>query len=449
MKEELKKYLTLIDLNDEKYQRAGIPFIKEGEQIWLDDTDTNNLIVGINGSGKTKSLLLPLIKLLIKNGESMIIVDPKEEYYCQNIDLLKQANYKVRILNLANPDEGNAWNPFSLPYYFYCQGNIDKAIELLEDISSVIFYNEDFSCDPFWDNTAADFFVGLSLSLFKDAKKEAINFNSIQSMVVLGKKIYKDADYLKAYFDLKDPSDPAYLAAAPTVYAPSQTKDSLLSVFLHKIKGYGLTERLSNMMSVTDFDFNNIGNEKTAFFLFPKYDKSFVNALAVMFLKQSYIVLRNQALENKGKLPIRMNFILDHFDNLPPLKEIDQIMRMANNYHIRFNLVINYLQSLDYSYGEEISNKIKLSCHTKFYFLNDDTLLKEDNVILKEASKLSIGEVIIKKQGLDLYKTVMSSISDYPFDVKKEIKVIYPKHGEKLKGIFNIEKFIKGIKNKN
>ena len=37
--------------------------------------------------------------------------------------------------------KGNCWNPFSIPYKLYQQGNKDKAIELLEDLAKNILFS--------------------------------------------------------------------------------------------------------------------------------------------------------------------------------------------------------------------------------------------------------------------------------------------------------------------
>lgn len=66
---------------------------------------------------------------------------------------------------------GNAWNPLTLPYKLHKEGNIDKATELLDDIGNNIFKDKKAQ-DPFWENSASDYFAGVALGLFQDAKKK-------------------------------------------------------------------------------------------------------------------------------------------------------------------------------------------------------------------------------------------------------------------------------------
>ena len=67
------------------------------------------------------------------------------------------------------------YHPY-LAYQLYQEGNKDKANELLDDLAMNILYDEKSqNQDPFWEKTSADYFCGLSLGLFEDAKEEEIN----------------------------------------------------------------------------------------------------------------------------------------------------------------------------------------------------------------------------------------------------------------------------------
>lgn len=81
----------------------------------------------------------------------MILTDPKGELYESSAALLKEKGYNIITLNFRDPQKGNAWNPMTLPYKLYKEGNQDKAIELLDDLALNILYEEKSSGDPFWE----------------------------------------------------------------------------------------------------------------------------------------------------------------------------------------------------------------------------------------------------------------------------------------------------------
>ena len=91
----------------------------------------------------------------------MIITDPKGEIYESTANMLRDKGYDVQILNFRDPQNGSSWNPLSMPYRMYKNGNQDKAIELLDDLALNILYDESSNnSDPFWEKTSADYFSG-------------------------------------------------------------------------------------------------------------------------------------------------------------------------------------------------------------------------------------------------------------------------------------------------
>ena len=172
---EMKKTLCEIDPSADKIDHAGIAIISDGKKMWVDDGEAHNLVVGATGSGKTQIVAFPMIKILAKAGESMIMTDPKGELYEKTGEMLKERGYNIVVLNFRDPQRGNAWNPMNLPYKLYQSGNMDKSVELLDDLALNILYDEKNTGDPFWEKSGADYFSGLALGLFEDAAEEQIN----------------------------------------------------------------------------------------------------------------------------------------------------------------------------------------------------------------------------------------------------------------------------------
>ena len=389
MKKELKQVSPLSPTSD----YAGIPLINNGKEMWVDDGEYHNLILGSTGSGKTEMLVQPMVKMLAKHGESMIITDPKGEIYERNAVELKEKGYNIVLLNFRDPQKGNSWNPLSLPYSLYKSGNSDKANELLDDLAMNILYDEKSqNQDPFWEKTSADYFCGLSLGLFEDAKEEEINLNSINLMTTVGEEKFGPGNtYIKEYFSHKDPAGAAYVNASSTIMAPSDTKGSILSVFKQKIKLFSSRENLSEMLSKSDFDMKDIGTKKTAVFLVIQDEKKTYHSLVTIFIKQCYETLIDVAQECGGKLPFRTNFILDEFANMPPLKDVTTMVTAARSRRIRFSFIIQNFAQLTQVYGKENGDTIKGNCGNIIY------LISSELAALEEISKMC-GEVKSKEK---------------------------------------------------
>ena len=128
-----------------------------------------NLIIGKINSGKTRGILFNEFKKSIANKENLFILDEKEEYYKTFKKQLDDNGYKVYVLNLKDTSKSNSFNPLMAPYNYYKNGNIDKAIEFIAELGLEIFKTDNSNIDPFWENSAADYFTALTLILFKEA----------------------------------------------------------------------------------------------------------------------------------------------------------------------------------------------------------------------------------------------------------------------------------------
>ena len=234
-----------IRLKDDTYPAGGFPVINDGKHAWVDDGENHSLIMGASGSGKSQSFMFPLIKILARHGESMIVTDPKGELYEGCGELLKEKGYKLILVNFRDPNEGAAWNPFSYPYRVYKEGNVDKANELLQDLASNILIDPNNRQEPFWENTASNFFTGLALGLFDDAKEEEVNINSINMMAEVGEERIGASNYIKEYFKSKGELSPAYIAAASCINAPNDTRGGIMSTFRTKTRIFSSQRQLS------------------------------------------------------------------------------------------------------------------------------------------------------------------------------------------------------------
>ncbi|MBP3765758.1 MAG: type IV secretory system conjugative DNA transfer family protein [Bacilli bacterium] len=459
---EFKKQLVKILPTDEHADKVGIPLINNGKEIWVDAEGYHNMIIGSTGSGKSQSLSFPFIRVMAKGGESMIVTDPKGELYEKTANELKERGYNIIVLNFRNPQNGNCWNPFTLPYKLYKNGDIDKATELLEDLAKNILYDESSKGqDPFWENTSADYFTGLSLALFEDAAEEEININSINIMSTVGEEKLGGTTYIKEYFSDKDQTGGAYVNASSTLMAPTDTKGSILSVFKQKIKMFSSRENLSEMLSHSDFDLEDIGRKKTAVFIVIQDEKKTYHPLVTIFLKQCYETLVRVAQETGGKLKYRTNFLLDEFANMPPLTDVDAMVSAARSRNIKLSFIIQNFSQLNDVYGKEKAETIRGNCGNTIYLLStelaaleeiskmcgevkskkDDKTDSRPLVTVSDLQKLKEEEAIILRSRMNPYKTKLKF--DYKIDWGTNYpKASYPKREKEKVRTFDLKKYV-------
>ncbi len=404
-------------INKPTSDAGGIVLINDGKTMWVDDGEYHTMIIGQSGSGKTSALVDPQVYSLCKHGESMIITDPKGEIYRRHANRLKANGYNIVCINFREPREGNAWNPLTIPYRMYKQGKIDKAQELLEDISQNIFISPKNQNDPFWESASSAYFSGLGIGLFEDAKENEVSISSIEYMSTCGEEKNGLSTYAKDYFNLKGESSSAYKYAKATITAPNDTKSSVLSVFQDKIKHFASRPELSEMLSYSDFNMEDIGKEKTAVFLIVHDEKTTYHSLATIFIKQLYEVLIDVAQKSpKGELKFRTNFILDEFANMPALKDVTSMVTAARSRKIRFTFIIQNFAQLDEEYGDKNAETIRSNCGNTIYLLTNEL------AALEEISKLC-GEVKSKEKEKTV-STPLVTVTDLQKMKRNEIIVI-------------------------
>lgn len=104
--------------------------------VHYDPSQTQNVIIGSTGSGKTTSFIVPSILSIANSGASMVINDPKGEILKTTGNVLEKRGYNVILLNYDNPTAGQMYNLLQnindevdegMPHFYQM-----KAIEVLQ-----------------------------------------------------------------------------------------------------------------------------------------------------------------------------------------------------------------------------------------------------------------------------------------------------------------------------
>ena len=79
---------------------------------------------------------------------------PKGEMYERTASYCKKEGYEVVVIDFLDTRYGNHWNPLSLPYKTYKEGNTDAAIDMIDDLGYYLFEDQNSrNLDPFWTNS--------------------------------------------------------------------------------------------------------------------------------------------------------------------------------------------------------------------------------------------------------------------------------------------------------
>ena len=464
-----------VPYNVAKIDGGGVPLVYGKDSAYVDNGESHTLVIGATGSGKTSGFVDPTMVHLMKGRESMIITDPKGEIYEHHSAKLRELGYQIIILNFREPQKGNCWNPYDLPYAYHKEGNFDKANELLNDLATNIVVDGQGD-DPFWQNAAADYLTGIGLALFQDAPKEAININSVNLMINQGEERIGPKTYMQEYFNMQDPTSSISVNMGAVVNTAQDTKAGVLTVLQQKVKTLAVTRNLSEMLSKSDFDMASIGEKPTAVFMIIQDEKTTYHSLATIFIKQCYESLITVAHKHGGALPVRTNFIVDEFANMPKFKDITTMVTAARSRKIRFTFIIQNFAQINKTYGKEEAETIRGNCGNLIYLLTGELQALEeisklcgDKIIrvgkdkkeetrplitVTELQTLPFGSFILIKQRCSPYKGKIRQGFDNDFGFGKGSdyfgkNVVYPQRDMTEFPVFNLKEFVQAKKAEN
>ena len=145
--------------------------------------NTNVLVVGGSGAGKTRTYAVPNV---LEAGCSMVITDPKGEILRKTGGFLKRAGYEVRVFDLLNPDASFCYNPFR-----YVRDD-KEVLQLITNLIQNTTPPHAQSSDPFWEKSETALLQALMLYLLHEAPPEEQNFGMV--MELLGSAQVKEED---------------------------------------------------------------------------------------------------------------------------------------------------------------------------------------------------------------------------------------------------------------
>ena len=132
--------------------------------------NTNILIVGGSGAGKTRTYGVPNV---LECACSMVITDPKSEILRKTGNLLKQKGYEVLVFDLINPAASFCYNPFVYVH------DDREVLTLIENLIQNTTPSHSKSSDPFWEKSETALLQALMLYLLHEAPPEEQNFSMV------------------------------------------------------------------------------------------------------------------------------------------------------------------------------------------------------------------------------------------------------------------------------
>lgn len=386
--DEIKNSSTRIDLKSDKYPKAGIPLLSDGQVAYVDGEDTHTMIFGATGSKKTRLFCMPILNFFIKAGESFVATDPKGELYARTSGLARANDYKTIVLNFREIGKGDMWNPLKIPYEMYHGGKKEEAVSMINDFISVISeQSNQRTNDIFWPQMASAYALANLLLLLEAATPEEFNVSSLASLCTNA-----TAEKLRNLSDNMRYDSIAGLNYKSVLSCPEKTLESILASLFAMVRIFNTHRKLTNMLSGNTIDITQIGREKTAVYIIIPDEKNTNHFLVTTFIKQVYEVLIAEAQKEKERtLPVRVNFVLDEFCNIPTIPDMPSMISAARSRNMRYYLVAQSIHQL-YSRYKDDADTIKGNCENWVFLTSKELALLQEVSTLCGSYQTSNGQ---------------------------------------------------------
>ncbi len=435
--EELRKNFRTCTLETLPTTRAGIPiraFEKDGTIDIVMAELTQALVLGSTGSGKTTMVIDSIAEILARTRDkpSMIIADPKAELYVRHAKSLERRGYCVKVVDVRNPYNSTRWNPLTVAYDLRQEAKQtskeqaqileDDAYDIIHDIAMAIcpVTNKD---EQLWERGAANFVTGCLLAMLYDERitREQYNFFNLAKLTSL-----KDISLHRYFRDCKNAQ--ARDLANQVLKAPDKTRASYFSTIADKMSMFH-DNSVCAFTSQNEVNFEEMTEKPVALFLQIPDEKQSRYSIASLFISQAYKNL--VAVANKfpsKKLPRPVLFLLDEAGNLPPIKNLAQMITVGRGRNIFSLLVFQSYSQLFELYGTHNAETIRGNCNVQIFIGTNDAKTTQEFSQLCGNYSVSTTSVGTNPKDRDLSSHI--SIKERP--------LIYPSELAKLNNSQNL-----------
>lgn len=367
---------------DSPFSAKGCGAVLYGDEntLYVDNSDVHTYIQGATGSKKTRIEAMLIILSTIMAGENMVINDPKGELYRKTAVLAEKQGYHIRVLNLRDPSKSHGWNPLYLSRRFDLMNDTANAEQAVSDFKVTLTGPaKEKTNDVYWPDMAGEVLKYCMLLLKSSVPDEYYN---MANLIQLSHEC--NCNQLRELLKrMNQNTGVATSMHAVLDLTAEKTSSCIFSAVKQILIPFYDNRTLLEMLCCNDIDFEELLHKKTVFYVMYPDEKNSLGFLINLFHTQcyQYLVARASAVADK-QLPVRVNFILDEFGNLPPIDNFENRISEARGHNIRYFL-------FSQSFGQ-LKNKYKE---------NADTIIANCEWIIFPGKDISFYETVSKMCG--------------------------------------------------
>ena len=301
------------------------------------------IVIGGSGAGKTRFFCKPN---LMQANCSFLVTDPKGEMLRAVAPLLIQRGYVIKVFDLIDPANSDAFNPFP-----YIRDDKD-AMKLVHNLIRNTTPKNASNNDPFWEKSEIALDTALILYLLHEAPPEEQNFEMVMYMIENGGAREDSDDFqspLDLLFEALEEEDPAHIAVREYKIfkqAAGKTAKSILLSAAVRLSAFILPQ-IVGITTQDDMELGMMGDRKQAVFaIIPDNDGTF-NYLVGMLYTCAFQALYYQADKvHQGALPVPVRLMMDEFCNVSLPDDFGKLQATMRSRNIMSTIVLQNISAL-------------------------------------------------------------------------------------------------------
>lgn len=293
------------------------------------------------------------------------------EYLLNNIDTINDTletdDYFDSLIKIVDFDYTKVDTKELLTYIKKYQNSSSssqaEATRLINNLADLIFAEKETK-DPFWINSSKNLFKGIAGIFLEDYENGLITENKINVSSIKkfqnSSLLKENQIYLQRNLNTREYGTLSKDYLTSILSASENTYKSITAVFGEKMQIFD-DLNVENITSSSDFKISSLVDKPSVLYIIvPDEDKSYYQLVTIIvgILYKELTKIANLP-HNNGKLPRKIEWILDEFANCPPLADIETIVSVARSRNMRFQFFIQSFAQLDQVYGKESSSIIQ------------------------------------------------------------------------------------------
>lgn len=378
-----------------KHSGLSIPALKKNEGIekflsgeGVSDRNKHFLVIGGSGSGKTFNVVGPN---LLQAQCSFVSTDPKGDTVKKYGKYLKQAGYKIKVINIKSTEQmaySFRYNPF---YYITDQASIMSLVSII--IENTSGSDNAQAKEDFWVKSERLLYMSLIAFLFyyykdyqeyqtipnlldfiglAEASEQDESHESVLDQILQDYKAQLILDYGSEEKAMMQPEWFIFTQYDGFKKAAGETAKSIIISCFVRLAPFAI-DTVRQMFSADDLELEKLGEEKTALFLVMSDTDSTFNFVMAMILYQLFDINSRVADASEGShLKIPIMCLLDEVANIGRIPDLEIKIATLRSRWINIVPILQDFSQLDSVYGKEKASIIKANCDTFLYLGRGD-----------------------------------------------------------------------------